>query len=29
MPAERIVAEANLRCDQENIFAQGKAITSA
>lgn len=26
MPAERIVAEANLRCDQENIFAQGKAM---
>lgn len=26
MPAARIVAESNLRCDQENIFAQGKGI---
>jgi hypothetical protein len=26
MPAKRIVGESNLRCDQENIFAQGKAM---
>ena len=26
MPAARIVAESNLRCDQENIFAQGKQM---
>jgi hypothetical protein len=26
MPAARIVAESNLRCDQENIFAQGKEM---
>ncbi|MFV0367002.1 MAG: IS1380 family transposase [Hyphomicrobiaceae bacterium] len=26
MPAHRIVRESNLRCDQENIFAQGKAM---
>ena len=26
MPAARIVGESNSRCDQENIFAQGKAM---
>ena len=26
MPAKRIVRESNSRCDQENIFAQGKAM---
>lgn len=26
MPAARIVSESNSRCDQENIFAQGKAM---
>jgi len=26
MPAKRIVEESNSRCDQENIFAQGKAM---
>jgi hypothetical protein len=26
MPTARIVAESNSRCDQENIFAQGKAM---
>ena len=26
MPAARIIAESNSRCDQENIFAQGKAM---
>jgi len=26
MPAKRIVSESNSRCDQENIFAQGKAM---
>ena len=26
MPTHRIVAEANARCDQENIFAQGKEM---
>ena len=26
MPAKRIVSESNSRCDQENLFAQGKAM---
>ena len=28
MPAKRIVSESNSRCDQENIFAQGKAMNA-